>query len=228
MFAGQTAQFVITIENDTVSPRFDVYGSAAGTLSGAEDLPAVATRTVTVSCPTHSRGVLSLRRFGVMTQFPLGLFRAWAWIHAENGCIVAPLPAVDAPPRPAARSDAGIEAGNNGDEDFAGLRDFQRGDPPRHIAWKTFARTGDMKSKQFSGSDLSTAWLDFDTVDARGIERRLAILARWVIEADHVGDRYGLRLPGLEIPRSSGAQHRRECLRALALFGDPEVRYADG
>ena len=50
-------------------------------------------------------------------------------------------------------------------------------------------------------------------------EARLCQLARWVVDADGRGERYGLELPGTSIPADSGPEHRHRCLAALARFG---------
>ena len=50
-----------------------------------------------------------------------------------------------------------------------------------------------------------------------GTEARLSRLCAWVLAADRLGIEYGLRLPAMEIPPSSGPAHRRHCLEALAL-----------
>src|SRR5256885_10961236 len=48
---------------------------------------------------------------------------------------------------------------------------------------------------------------------------RLSQLARWVIEAEAHGERYGVALPGVLLPPDRGPEHRHRCLAALAVFG---------
>jgi uncharacterized protein (DUF58 family) len=50
-------------------------------------------------------------------------------------------------------------------------------------------------------------------------ENKLSRMARWVLDAEASGLRYGLRLPDGELPPNSGSAQREECLRRLALFG---------
>ena len=49
-------------------------------------------------------------------------------------------------------------------------------------------------------------------------EARLSRLARWVMLAHSGGLRYGLKLPGVELPLGSSDDHEKTCLRALALY----------
>ena len=51
-------------------------------------------------------------------------------------------------------------------------------------------------------------------------ETRLSQLSRWVVDADAKDLRYGLCLPGVDIPVDSGESHRHRCLQALALYED--------
>jgi len=44
-------------------------------------------------------------------------------------------------------------------------------------------------------------------------------MTRWVLDAEALGLRYGLRLPDSELPASNGTAQRDECLRRIALFG---------
>jgi uncharacterized protein (DUF58 family) len=50
-------------------------------------------------------------------------------------------------------------------------------------------------------------------------------MARWVLDAEAQGLRYGLRLPGGELPPDSGKAQRDECLRRIALFNLPRCSY---
>ena len=108
-----------------------------------------------------------------------------------------------------------------GEDDFAGLKDYHPGDPPRHIAWKAYARAGELLIKEFSGD--AEAMPLFDLADAPGadLEARLSVLARWIVDAHARGQTFGLRLPGEEIPPEPGDAQRRRCLAAIARFDAP-------
>jgi uncharacterized protein (DUF58 family) len=106
-----------------------------------------------------------------------------------------------------------------GNDDFSGLRGYQRSDSPRHVAWKAVARNEDMLTKQFTGEAAAELWLDWARLAQFNVEQRLSRLAGWVLEAERSGVHYGLRLPGVEIAPGRGDAHRGACLQALALHG---------
>jgi len=219
VFAGQSAEFRIAITNRSRDYRYNlqIYQDRHG--SRSSDLGPGESRVFVLEIPTRQRGYVELPRFGLRTSFPFELFRSWAWLHMDLRGTVYPHPADSAPEPPPSQSAQGHRQHDaRGEEDFAGLREFHEGDPPKHVAWKAYARTGDLYSKQFSGADTSSQWFDFDAIDERDTERRLAILARWIIEADRRGQDYGLRIAGSEYPPAHGEAHRHACLERLALF----------
>jgi len=222
VFGGESAQFRVHAENATPygRPAVMVRHSASGSQVVLE-VPAGAIADTLLAVPALQRGWLPLGRVLVETRFPLGLFRAWSYVHPDVRCLVYPKPDFAPLPPPNAASDAGAaRASNLGSEDFSGLRAYQLQDSPRHVAWKAVARADDMLTKQFSGAIGSELWLDWDALPgALDVEQRLSRLAGWVLEADRSGARYGLRLPQRELTPDRGDAHRAACLQALALHG---------
>ena len=87
------------------------------------------------------------------------------------------------------------------------------------MAWKSVARGGPWRTKEFDGSAARHVQLHWNDLPAgMGLEARLARLTRWILEADSAGIDYGLSLPGTDIPPGRGAAHRHTCLSHLALF----------
>jgi uncharacterized protein (DUF58 family) len=225
VFAGEHAHLRFNLANDGQAPRYELGVDAGAGSSPRVDVPARGHAVAEVAIATAQRGRLRLDRYGVRTTHPLTLFRAWAWIHAEAGCLVWPQPADAAPPPPPGAISRGHRrTAALGDDDFSGLRDFHAGDPPRHVAWKTYARSGELKSKRFSGEAASLAWLELRDAPGRDLEERLSVLCRWILDAEKQGRHYGVRLGAETIEPSRGEAHRRRCLDALALYraGQPE------
>jgi uncharacterized protein (DUF58 family) len=219
VFAGQAAEFRIAITNHSKSRRPNLQLYVGDIRSNIDDLEAGESRVFHLEVPTQQRGHIRLDRFGVRTLFPFELFRAWAWLHMDLSGLVYPQAAEivpEPPPTQAAHGHRQHDA--RGEEDFAGLRKFHSGDSPRHVAWKAYARSGELLSKQFSGADTSSQWFDFDGLQGSDVEERISILTRWVVDADSTRQDYGLRMPGSEFRPAHGDTHRHECLAALALF----------
>ena len=224
VFAGQSADFRIAVTNHSKSWRYNLQLYAGTIASATADLQPGESRIFHLELPTDIRGTVRLPRFGIRTLFPFELFRAWAWLHMDLQGLVYPRPAGVAPEPPPTQSAHGHRQHDaRGEEDFAGFRQYQAGDSPRHVAWKAFARSGELLSKQFAGADTSSQWFDFhriatDFTGVDDVEARLSILTRWIVDADRTHRDYGLRVPGVEYAPAHGDGHRHRCLQTLALF----------
>jgi uncharacterized protein (DUF58 family) len=221
VFAGQAIRFRIAIANRSKNARYGIrlYIGTAG--SETLSLEPGESKVFVLPIRSHRRGWKSLPRFGIRTLFPFELFRSWAWLHMDISGLVYPRPADDAPEAPPTMIAHGHRQHDaRGEEDFAGLRRYHEGDSPRHVAWKAYARSGQLLSKQFAGADTSSQWFDFDDLNHLDIEERLSVLTRWIIDADRTMEDYGLRIPGAEFEPAHGEAHRLACLEALALYGN--------
>ncbi len=170
--------------------------------------------------PPLARGVHQFTALHVSTQYPLGLWRALRRVPILFFVTVYPeprgVPLAQAQPDADAATGSGARGVQHEHEDFRGLRPWQPSDSPRHIDWKAAARgQGPLLIKEWSGGGQGVTWLTWKAT-AGDPEARLSQLAKWVIEAHHLGLCYGLRLPGSELEPSSGGAHHLECLRALA------------
>ena len=221
VFAGQAIRFRVAVSNHSKNARHGIRLYHDDASSETLNLAAGESRVFILPVATGERGWKTLQRFGICTLFPFELFRSWAWLHMDITGLVYPRPADNppaAPPTMVAHGHRQHDA--RGEEDFAGLRRYHIGDSPRHVAWKAYARSGQLLSKQFAGADTSSQWFDLNDIDHPDVEERLSILTRWIVDTDRTMEDYGLRLPGAEFAPAHGEAHRRACLEALALYGD--------
>jgi uncharacterized protein (DUF58 family) len=225
-FAGQPAGFRLNLVNPSRVARIDVEVGDDSDHAEPVSVPAATDATVRVSVPTIRRGRVRLTRCEIATCYPFGLFRAWAVLHPDTDCLVYPRPAPTSPPLPhaAASTVGGVTA--RGDEDFAGLKDYHPGDSPRRIAWKAHARGGELLVKEFAGAAAPAPVFDLEQAPGAGLEERLGVLTRWILDAQGRGEAFGLRLPGTWIAPEPGEAQRRRCLAALAEFEPPGQGYA--
>jgi len=219
VFAGEQAHFVFHFRNPSTLARYQIHLHDDDGHHTVFDLPAQRSTPIELAIPAPQRGWLDSGRLTLFSEFPLGLFHSWSYLHFDVRYLVYPRPAAPQPlPVASAQSDAG-KATVAGDEDFSGLRSYVAGDALPRIAWKALAREQGLQVKQFSAQQGQQLWLDWALLPNIAAERKLELLTRWVLDADLGGLRYGLRLPGTERPPSHGRSHRAECLRTLALFG---------
>lgn len=218
VFAGGQAHFRVVVRNDSRAERYDISLTHDGTPTRPVDLAPGHSRTLILSVPATGRGYLELGRFGISTGYPGSLFHAWSWIHMRARCLVYPQPAPRGRMPPGAGGAHGSHGTSSADEaDFAGLRAAVAGDPPRRLAWKTFARTGQLTCKQFAGAEEEPRVFDWDSLTDLDTEARLAQLTRWCLDAADESRSFGVRLPSGTVSLGSGDRHLHTCLTALAL-----------
>lgn len=217
---GQPIRYALLVANPSPQTRTRIEFALGKDVITTIDVPATGDAEAELTRIAERRGRLPLDRFVVATRYPLGLFRAWAVIHPDYSALAWPQPAQRGRTPPGGVGGrTGQRPRGSGDDDFAGLRPYQPGDPLRRIAWKTYARGRGLYVQQFTGSALITHMFDWDSLDPLPVEVRLSQLCRWVLDAHERAEPYALRLPGTLIAMDSGPAHRERCLAALALFG---------
>jgi len=220
VFAGEVAHFEVHVLNPGRRTRYSLsIGWPRAPAAASADVPPEDRAALKLPLPAARRGWLPARVFAVSTEFPLGLFHAWTWLELEMTCLVYPQPATAGREPPPARGAGGTLTGQRpGLDEFAGLRNYQRGDTPRSIHWKSFPKQQRPMVKQFQETLEREFWLDWNELPDLDAERRLSQLTRWILEAEGAHLSYGLRLPGTRIAPSRGQTHQHACLRALALY----------
>lgn len=227
VFAGQEASFELQLVNAGKRPRYAIWidSAGAGAPRHAADVPAGGQSTVRLAVPTERRGWLAAPRLVLSTRFPLGLFRAWSYWQPDLNALVYPFPEEDAPPLPRGAGGRTGGPGAGGEDDFAGVRPYQPGDPLRRLAWRQIARLdpldgGQLATKHFEGGARDELVLDLASLPPQlDLELRLSRMARWVLEAESRALPYAFRLDATSFEAASGATHAAACLRALALYG---------
>ncbi|TLY83680.1 MAG: DUF58 domain-containing protein [Gammaproteobacteria bacterium] len=220
VFARARGAVHVTLANPAGLARYRVEAALPESPAVAADLTSPEPRRLELPLPALRRGIVRIERLRLATAHPFGLFRAWTWLHVPVEMLVYPRPAGSLPmpaesgARPGARSRGGSEA-----DEWQGLRPFRDGDSPRQVDWKAYAREAPLLVKEYSPAGSELRVFDFGRLTDPDVEVRLSQLARWVVDAEAHGERYGLALPGVWLPPDRGPEHRHRCLAALALFG---------
>ena len=223
-FAGGRLAFTLGLDpggRDRIAIELAAHGAAPKVVDVAFD--AVPATSIEVDAPR--RGRVPLGRVTVSSNWPLGLWRGWSYVHFALEGIAYPVPEPGAPPLPpGTHSDDAATPSGRGDAELAGLREYQRGDPLQRVAWKAVARGGGWYTKEFDGAGGSGGPVSLDYAalpPSLPPEARLSRLTAWVLACERAGRPYALSLPGLRIAAGLGREQRRDVLGALALFEVP-------
>jgi uncharacterized protein (DUF58 family) len=221
VFSGETAHFRLLLSNERTQDRPALHLQCTHGTPVTLTVNAEETRKISIPLTSDRRGWLNLPRIRLSTNYPLGLFTAWAYLHPAMRCLIYPAPCYSPLPPEQAAQIGSASRHEGGKDDFAGFREHQPADSLRHVAWKASARDSGNRPlliKQFAGGSQAELQLDWRLTDpALDLETRLSILTGWVLTADAAGHRYGLSIPGCIIPPDSSPAHRHQCLEALAL-----------
>ena len=230
VFAGDLVRVPIEVLNLTSRAKVDLAVAPNGRVfkeasyARIANVAASGSEGVELLLPGETRGRLVLRRLALTTDYPMGFFRSWKYEATDAAGLVYPRPEGPLPLPLGAAVTADTVAGHGGGgEDFMGVRAYQLGESQRHVDWRAVARGQPYLVKQFSGAGTRRLWLEWtDTAALPDVERRLAQISRWIVDAEPAGFAYGLRLPGFEAEPSRGPSHYHRCQAALALF-DPDA-----
>lgn len=177
---------------------------------------------------THTkRGVHTLGRLTLSSNFPLGLWRGWGYLHTPVKAWVYPKPESPAVDFAGYSSTAGGTMAKGAEsQEFSGLKVFETSDSLARVAWKRVASGTGWYSKQFEPEaeqrEVAIRWQD--TPAHLGTEQRLSRLCSWVIRARDENIAYTFELPGAKsLALASGREHYENCLRALATYNPDEA-----
>ncbi|MBV1774994.1 DUF58 domain-containing protein [Burkholderiaceae bacterium DAT-1] len=218
-FAGETVGFSVVLVNHLPVARRQVR-LVMESVTHYVDVPANGRVQVSFDIPATHRGPMSMPRLMLDSVWPLGLCRAWSYARFAVTALVWPAPERPAPALPARLPDAqgGGLASGWGQDDFAGLRTFARGDSPRHVAWRASASGEALLVKCFEGESAGVSIFSSDQTGLSG-EAALSRLCAWVLQAAASGRRFALNLNAQPMLPDAGPHHVDACLRQLALFG---------
>jgi uncharacterized protein (DUF58 family) len=229
VFAGELAELTVILNRHGKRTHESIQLGFPGSRQVVCDLVQTMEQRVGLYVPAQQRGWLKPGRLVIDTVFPFGICRAWSLIDLQVQCLVYPRPIeCDLDWLLSSQQQAGNTTLVRGSDDFYSLREYQIGDPLKHVAWKNFARGQGMLIKEYASVVDQKVWLRWDLFPDLDAEGRLSRLCWCVIRLDEAGLEYGLELPGQRIAPSRGPDHYRKLLETLALYGhaNPESRKA--
>lgn len=219
-YADTPLTFDISLTEDRRRRRHSINIAVAGT-NDTIDIGANTTATARLRIQDRQRGLIKLGRITISSDFPLGLWRGWGYIHAPITAYVYPAPETSAPPLPrSAEISNDARTKIRGEREYKQLKRYQETDSLSSVAWKQVARGAGWYSKEFepeyTSAITSIRWQD--THGQLNIEQRLSRLCAWVQTAEQNAIPYSFELPGVSFSRGQGPNHKKDCLRQLASF----------
>jgi len=256
---GETISFRVEVTNHGLMPRFMVelvdhlpfVGTAEAkttdsnkTLGMIAYVPSKGKCQFEVPVVCEKRGHYRLGPVGLASSFPLGLAEARGQrsegvqtltIYPDIFTIVG-LP-LHGTPSQIHRGGYQLPEGA-GTAEFAGLREYRRGDNPRHVHWPTTARLNDLMIKEFEplASACMTIILDQSQIANIGTGKHASFeygvriagsMARFACDHNIPTRLIGQGKQLLNLASGIGAQHYQDILDTLAVIdADGETTYA--
>ncbi|GAA6133492.1 DUF58 domain-containing protein [Oceaniserpentilla sp. 4NH20-0058] len=219
VFLGEMVNLPITLINPSKNSKYGILtGYNAKSLLSIDEIKEVA--HLNIPFKPNKRGTLITPRMKLFTVYPLGFISCWTWLRLDYKGVVYPKP-LDKPFRrmkgDGYEDDAQLTEIKGVDE-YQGLRKYQKGDSLKQVAWKQYAKTQQLLTKEYQDVKGDDRILDWYSLDGYDLEQRLQILCGWILKADLQQSEYSLRLPNQVIAISSGKKHKYNCLNALAMY----------
>lgn len=220
VYAGDHAELEVHLGRDNRRLHQNIRLYWPGNPPQRQDLVENDHRVARLHCYAAERGLLRPGRLLVESYYPIGLLRCWSWVDLDFEVLVYPRPVLPALlPTQIVQGNSGREKPMAGTEDFWGFRDYVKGEPLRHVDWRTLARGQRLQTKVYAAKEDQRTWVDWEVFAPLGTEERLSLMCGWVLQLEKNNKPYGLRLPGMVIEPDTGDKHRHRVLSALALFG---------
>src|SRR6202162_3029101 len=228
--AGRPALLKVRFENRmataTAQALFFLHEGLPGPL-WVEPLKPGELREVLVEGVFSRRGVFQDADAGLLSRFPLGLFRKYRHARLAREVVVYPMPeasSVGMVPPEDARGGRPHPRRRGGGSEIRMLRDFVPGDDPRDLHWKQSARMRRWIVREREAERdrvivlaIENAMTDPSDPAALGdLERRISRCAAQALVLLARGSEVGFQARGVKVPAHTGRPQRARVLDALA------------
>lgn len=233
-FAKQIINFPIKVTGHKT--HFDINFQFSGPQHFVKEvkLAECSTKTIEVLLPwcSKQRGVNTLGRVKVFSEYSFGLFITWSLLDFSHQAIVYPEPkrladnqlfltGLDEGEKENQTSVQKVSGGN----DYSELKNYIPGESKARIAWKQFARGQGKFSKNYQVQQGSLLWLTLSEMPSSDVEIKLQFLCFLILEYSKSKQSFGLiiDLPAntknstvIKVEPNIGFEHQERCLTALA------------
>lgn len=220
-FDGEEGYWPVQIESSLDNPSIFARAGEAGAVT--LNLTAGRPERVELPLPPMPRGRHAVPDVILSTRYPIGLWTAqirwtslplWQWVYPKP-MGDAPLPNTELP----SQEGKSETSQRSGDDQFDHLRTYVPGDALSRIAFKHYARSGQLVTQHWQSNEAiyDEIILDYSQLSG-GVEARLQQLTRWLLMLAEEHRPFTLKLPGEADRQGAGADHLTRCLEALSMF----------
>jgi len=168
------------------------------------------------------RGSYSAGRLYLSSVYPFNFFTRFKATHGTYQAIVFPQVKKCGIPgffENLSASGGELDINKSGyDGELVSVRNYISGDPSKYIHWKSSAKTGELKTKEFSTSSHQPVIIDFDKVDIRDKEEKISCITYVILKAFRNNIPVGLKMRDTFHKPGLSKTHRISMLRELALY----------
>ncbi|MCX8022754.1 MAG: DUF58 domain-containing protein [Syntrophorhabdaceae bacterium] len=108
------------------------------------------------------------------------------------------------------------------DSDIVSIREYTIGDPIKYINWKATAKTGKLKTKEFSSLMDKPRIIDFDSISIKDVETKISCIAYTILQCIKKNLPVGLKLKDRFYEPDCSQKHKINMMRELALYNNVE------
>ena len=173
------------------------------------------------------RGPVHLKTVQLKTSFPFGFFVKIKTMPIEVKSLVFPIIKNVDLPSPTEYSEEGQGTIAIAGDDLYSIREYQPGDPMASVHWKSSAKTGTLRVKEFAKGGLHSYTLFLNTIDPKTnirvgpetLENRVTETASLAYHLIRRGDEVSLKTPEMQTPFDNTESHLEHILKYLAWVG---------
>ena len=173
------------------------------------------------------RGPLHINKVHLKTSFPFGFFVKTKILPVSVETLVFPVIKKVVLPSPTEYSEEGEGTIGLAGDDLYSIREYQPGDPMASVHWKSSAKTGNLRVKEFSKGGLHSYTLFLNITDPQTnvmvgqevLENRVTETASLAYHLIRRGDEVCLKTPKTQTLSGNNEGHLEHILKYLAKVG---------
>ncbi len=168
------------------------------------------------------RGVYRVEKIYICSVFPFNFFRRCIDLNLNYEFFVFPKPEKSvafSDKRKDSRKKEEISTYKKGYEgDLISIREYKTGDPLKYIHWKASAKTGKLKTKEFSNSFNKPVVIDIDSIEGN-IEKKVSCAVYLILDLYRRSVPFGLKTGEKFFKPEYSYRHKLNLLKELAVYG---------